>query len=183
MWHPGNLEEGTMPHELIVVYRSGYAGYQVGDDGSLTELFFYSFKEPCSCAAWDLLHTHLLAVGQGNDLRIINLSDNSVYAERLGIHAMGISCMEFNPNRPSTLCTGGKDGMVHVWHISRHGITVEKSIQAHTHWYDSGVWFRNRVTSVHYNPIQDQLLLTSSTDSTITLWRLFSVSSSRLKEK
>ena len=40
-----------------------------------------------------------------------------------------------------------------------------------------------RVTSVHFNPLHDALLLTSSTDSSITLWRMFSVSSSRMKEK
>ena len=173
IWHPGNLEEGTLPHELILVYRSGYAGYQVGNDGALSELFFYSFKEPCQCAAWDPLHTHLLAVGQGCDLRVIDISDNSMFAERTRIHIGGITCMEFNPNRPSTLCTGGKDGMIHIWHVSGRGITPEKSILAHSHW----------VSSVHFNPIQDQLLLSSSTDSVITLWRLFSVSSVRLKEK
>lgn len=42
---------------------------------------------------------------------------------------------------------------------------------------------RRRVTSVHFNPLHDALLLTSSTDSSISLWRLFSVSSSRMKEK
>ena len=42
---------------------------------------------------------------------------------------------------------------------------------------------KRRVTSVHFNPLHDALLLTSSTDSSISLWRLFSVSSSRMKEK
>ena len=134
IWHPGNLDEGTLPHELILVYSSGYAGYQVTDEGTLNELFFYALKDSCVCAAWDPLHTHLLAVGQGCDVRVINISDNTMFAERLNCHTGGVTCMEFNPNRPSTLCTGGKDGMVHVWHVSRHGMTPEKSIQAHTHW-------------------------------------------------
>ena len=41
----------------------------------------------------------------------------------------------------------------------------------------------NRVTSVHYNPLHDQLLLSSSTDSCISVWRFFSVSSARNREK
>ena len=46
MWHPGNLEEGTLPHEMLIVYRTGYAGYQVTDAGELTELFFYPLTSP-----------------------------------------------------------------------------------------------------------------------------------------
>ena len=36
---------------------------------------------------------------------------------------------------------------------------------------------------MHFNPLHDQLLLTSSTDSSISIWRLFSVSSARIREK
>ena len=39
------------------------------------------------------------------------------------------------------------------------------------------------MTSVHFNPLHDQLLLTSSTDSSICVWRLFSVSSAHLRER
>ena len=134
MWHPGNLEEGTLPHEMIIVYRTGYGGYQVSDEGALNELFFYAFKEPCCACSWDPLHTHLLAIASQSDIKILNISDNSIYAELSHAHASAITCMEYNPNRPSTLCTGAKDGVVTVWHISRHGIQVEKSIQAHSHW-------------------------------------------------
>ena len=93
IWHPGNLDEGTLPHELILVYGSGYAGYQVTDEGALNELFFYAFKDSCVCAAWDPLHTHLLAVGQGCDVRVINISDNTMFAERLSGHTGGVTCM------------------------------------------------------------------------------------------
>ena len=91
------------------MYRSGYAGYRVTDAGALEELFFYSFKEPCQAAAWDPLHTQLLAVAQGCAVRVINISDNSV------------------------LCAAD-DGVVTLWHVSRHGMEVEKTMQAHTHW-------------------------------------------------
>ncbi|CBK23448.2 uncharacterized protein [Blastocystis hominis] len=134
IWHPGNLEQGTLPHELILVYRSGYAGYRVTDAGQLEELFFYSFKEPCQAAAWDPLHTQLLAVAQGRAVRVINISDNSVLCCAEQAHAEAVQCMEFNPNRPSILCTGGRDGVVTLWHVSRRGMEVEKTVQAHTHW-------------------------------------------------
>ena len=134
IWHPGNLEQGTLPHELILVYRSGYAGYRVTDAGQLEELFFYSFKEPCQAAAWDPLHTQLLAVAQGRAVRVINISDNSVLCCAEQAHADAVQCMEFNPNRPSILCTGGRDGVVTLWHVSRRGMEVEKTVQAHTHW-------------------------------------------------
>ena len=42
---------------------------------------------------------------------------------------------------------------------------------------------RVRVTSIHFNPLHDQLVLSSSTDSSISVWRLFSVSSARLRER
>ena len=121
---------------MIIVYRTGYGGYQVTDDGKLKELFYYTFKEPCTAAAWDPLHTHLLAIAFNTDIKIINISDNSIYTEIAHAHASTITCMDYNPNRPSTLSTGGKDGVLTIWHISHHGMQVEKSIQAHTHWYE-----------------------------------------------
>lgn len=135
IWHPGNLEEGTLPHEMVIVYRTGYAGYQVTDEGELKELFFYPLTSPCTAAAWDPLHTHLLAIAEDCDVKVINISDNSVHAEMKRAHADTILCMEYNPNRPSTLCTGGKDGVVTVWHVSHRGLAVEKTLQAHTHWW------------------------------------------------
>ena len=81
IWHPGNLEEGTLPHEMVIVYRTGYAGYQVTDEGELKELFFYPLTSPCTAAAWDPLHTHLLAIAEDCDVKVINISDNSVHAE------------------------------------------------------------------------------------------------------
>ena len=59
---------------MIIVYRTGYGGYQVTDDGKLKELFYYTFKEPCTAAAWDPLHTHLLAIAFNTDIKIINIS-------------------------------------------------------------------------------------------------------------
>ena len=93
MWHPGNLEEGTLPHEMLIVYRTGYAGYQVTEAGELTELFFYPLTSPCTAAAWDPLHTHLLAVAQDCDVKIINISDNTIHTEMNHAHADTILCM------------------------------------------------------------------------------------------
>lgn len=47
-----------------------------------------------------------------------------------------------------------------------------KVIKAHSHW----------VTSAQYNPAHDQLVLTSSTDQLVKLWRVSSISSAPLME-
>ena len=109
----------------------------MGEDGSLQELFYYPFKKCCTVAAWDPLHTQLLAVAYERDLAILNISDNSVHTERHNVHSDLITCLEFNPNRPSTLCSGSRDGTVTFWHVSHNGLNVEKILQAHSHWY---VW-------------------------------------------
>ena len=77
--------------------------------------------------------------------------------------------MDYNPNRPHCIVSGGDDCNIKFWDLRKY-LKPVKIMSCHSHW----VW-RTR-----YNPFHDQLILSSSTDSSVALWRASSVSSAPL---
>jgi len=69
--------------------------------------------------------------------------------------------LEYNPYSTYHMVSGGDDGKVKCWDI-RNKKEPLRVLVAHSHW----------VTNVKFNPNYDQLLLSSSTDSTVNLWNL-----------
>jgi WD40 repeat protein len=74
--------------------------------------------------------------------------------------------VKYNPNRSGIIAVGHDDGFLHIWDHRNPKEPLLK-IAAHSHW----------ITQLHYNPFHDELLLTSSTDSLVNLWRVQSLSS------
>jgi WD40 repeat protein len=88
-------------------------------------------------------------------------------------HDHGVTCLDFNPNRPAFIATGGKDGHARLWDLRTTKQALEGpalQLSGHSHW----------LTNVEFNPSHDQLLLTTSSDTTVALSLLSSVSSSPL---
>lgn len=79
--------------------------------------------------------------------------------------------VHYNPNKPYTVVSAGDDNRIKFWDVRKTESPL-LSLAGHSHW----VW-RTR-----YNPFHDQLLLSSSTDSTVQLWRVSSISSAPVLE-
>ncbi|KAG0252121.1 Protein tssc1 [Mortierella polycephala] len=77
-----------------------------------------------------------------------------------------ILCIDYNPNRPFQVATGGDDCKVRIWDVRDTTAGPIMVIQDHTHW----VW------SVAYNKFHDQLVLTSSSDCQVNLQSIVSIS-------
>ncbi|KAG0284848.1 Protein tssc1 [Linnemannia gamsii] len=75
-------------------------------------------------------------------------------------------CVDYNPNRPFQIATGGDDCKVRIWDVRDITAGPIMTIQDHTHW----VW------SVAYNKFHDQLMLTSSSDCQVNLQSIVSIS-------
>ncbi|KAI8992336.1 WD40-repeat-containing domain protein [Pilobolus umbonatus] len=84
---------------------------------------------------------------------------------RKDAHESTIRAVDYNQNKPFHVVTGGDDANVLLWDV-RHLDEPLMKITGHTHW----VW------SVAFNHLQDQLLLTSSSDTLVNLHNVISVS-------
>ncbi|KAI6655018.1 Protein TSSC1 [Oopsacas minuta] len=81
-------------------------------------------------------------------------------------HSLTTRDVDFNPNKPYHIATGGDDCQVKFWDIRQltNPLITRKD---HTHW----VW------GVQYNPNHDQLVISCSSDSNVALSRLTSIAS------
>ena len=122
--------------------------------------------------AWDPHHSALLSTtvggsAQGWDTR----SGRSSYTIP-GAHKYAARSIDYNPNKPQFVTTGGDDRLVKFWDLRAPKSPV-LSLAGHSHW----------VMSVKYNRFHDQLLLSGGGDSLVALWRCSSVSSAPLLEE
>lgn len=142
--------------------------------------------------AWDPHNTNVVAVTHGtavsvHDMRTdITREDAHVdtATSHRRHHRYHVTDLDYNPNRPHVMVTGGEDGLVKFWDLRNassgsshdnnhhHHRPIQISRGGHSHW----------ITRVRYNPFHDQLVLSAGTDSAVNLWRISSVSSSPLLE-
>ena len=88
--------------------------------------------------------------------------------EFLTNHLPRITCIDANPNLPNIYVTGGGDGRVMFWDVRSTRDPLKSMDLAHRH----------HVKSVKYNPVHDQLILSSGTDCAVNLFSLPSIASS-----
>ena len=138
--------------------------------------------------SWDPHNIHLIGAAYGQsvgiwDVRVRNNNNNNAAPVQSisNAHRHGICDLDYNPNRPYILCTGGEDGLIKFWDLRKAGTGTQsqqqeqepiKILSGHTHW----------ANTVKYNRFHDQLLLSGSTDSTVNLWRVSSISSAPYME-
>lgn len=87
--------------------------------------------------------------------------------DRADAHKSTIRAVDYNPNKPYHVVTGGDDAQVFIWDVRQINEPILDIQSSHSHW----VW------SVAFNKLQDQLLLTSSSDTQVNLHNVVSVSS------
>ena len=82
-------------------------------------------------------------------------------------HADQVLDVAFNSSKLHTLATSGCDGAIRVWDIRK----PDRSLLAFED-DQSGHW----ITKIRYNPFHDQLILSGSTSTFVSLYRACSVS-------
>ncbi|CEG48053.1 WD repeat protein TSSC1, WD repeat superfamily [Plasmopara halstedii] len=128
-------------------------------------------KKGASALVWDPHHALQLTFALG---RNVHTWDLRAKQERISVedaHPTATLSLDFNPNKPHTLASGGDDGKLKFWDL-RYAQKPLLVMNAHSHW----VW------STKYHPQHDQLVLSGGSDSTLALWRVSSISSSPLVE-
>ncbi|KAJ2656915.1 Protein tssc1 [Coemansia sp. RSA 1200] len=84
-------------------------------------------------------------------------------------HSAKIRALNYNPNLPYILASGGDDGAVRIWDL-RNPATALLELANHSHW----------VYSVEFNPNHDQLLLSAGSDGLVNLESAVLVSSAHV---
>ncbi|KAI8097915.1 WD40-repeat-containing domain protein [Gilbertella persicaria] len=116
-------------------------------------------------AVWNTHQPELIVVG-GRNLSGWDLRSGKNSFSRFDAHKSTIRAVDYNSNKPYHVSTGGDDALLHIWD-TRSLKEPLKTIEGHSHW----VW------SVAFNPLQDQLLLSSSSDTLVNLHNIVSISS------
>jgi WD40 repeat protein len=122
---------------------------------------------------WDPLSPSdsLIAYTCGTSILGLDLRNPGEFAFEISIPGCINKSVDINPNRPHTLVCGGEDGALRFWDTRKPSQPVQLlSKGGHSHF----------ITKVRYNPFHDQLVLSSSTDGSVCLWRAASISSAPL---
>ncbi|KAJ3241482.1 Protein tssc1 [Chytriomyces hyalinus] len=136
-------------------------------ESSLSLSDFGAFHEDTiDCAKWNPHNLDEFAIGAGSTLLGLDLRSSNSTFQITNAHTECIRDLDFNPNKPHHLATGGNDGKVRIWD-TRNASKPVKELVNHTHY----VW------SVNFNRFHDQLLLSSSSDCLVHLHNAVSVSS------
>lgn len=121
---------------------------------------------------WDPHHCNYISYTLGGCIQTWDTRSKSVAFTIDDAHLQTALDIDYNPNKPFCLVSGGDDGKMKFWDLRHARKPLLALSSAHTHW----VW------SVRYNRFHDQLVLSSSSDSTLALWRVSSISSAPIVE-
>ncbi|PIA18873.1 WD40 repeat-like protein [Coemansia reversa NRRL 1564] len=128
--------------------------------------------EDIGTAAWHPTATTQLLTTDGMCVRSWDMRADTSSHQTMSIdyaHSGKVRSLDYNPNLPYIIATGGDDGSVRIWD-TRNPSSELMSIANHTHW----------VYSVAFNPNHDQLLLSAGGDGLVNLESTVSVSSAQV---
>jgi len=54
------------------------------------------------------------------------------------VHELAVRTVDYNPNRPNVLATGGDDGFLRIWD-TRQPKEALISVRHHKHWYSAAI--------------------------------------------
>ncbi|TPX37104.1 hypothetical protein SmJEL517_g00904 [Synchytrium microbalum] len=122
-----------------------------------------------NAGAWNPHQNDSIAIAADSSVHTYDLRSRTASTPSLTIdhaHHVSVKDVDYNPNKPYQIATGGDDCVVRVWDTRDVKVPL-KEIVGHSHW----IW------NVTYNRFHDQLLLSSSSDCTVLLHSLVSISS------
>ena len=169
LWCP---REHERPSSLAAVDATALRCYDVERPGApTTEVAFHGSRSRSCGAAWSPHSATEIAVARRDgcvalyDARAPTKSSPASTIAGGGGPRLSV---DYNPNKPFTIATGGADGLARI-HDVRYDRPL-KILKAHAGW----------CAAVAYNRYHDQLLATGGADRNVGLWRISSVSSAPL---
>jgi len=126
------------------------------------------------CGCWNPYFVNQVTVSTGNTIIGCDTRQKST-TFTIGPKAHGSSTfggstlvrdIDINPNNPNFFVTGGDDYKIKFWDQRNTSKPLQKVLTKHSHW----VW------KVQYNPNFDSLVISSSSDGTVNLWNVSSLS-------
>ena len=122
---------------------------------------------------WDPNHSEKVAVTSSNKIIELDLRSNGKAAVIDNAHEQQVRCIEYNAYRSYYLVSGGDDCKMKFWDMRMVGSGPLRTVCGHSHW----------ITQVAFNPLYDQLVLSSGSDSIVNLWSIPSISSKSIAKK
>lgn len=181
VWHDSGMlfdEETSTAGEILTLDVGG--GLQLWDvgDGSArsvrSEALTMKSQITRPRLACDPHNPHAVSVTVGTKVQVLDWrADTSVPSgtvESFKAHRYGVTDIDYNPNKPYVLATGGQDGLVKFWDLRSAKAPLLVARGGHSHY----------VCNVKYNPFHDQLVVSTGTDSVVNLWRVSTISSAPL---
>jgi len=158
IWRP----EEELNEAILLVSSSGMAVYENDNLVKICE----KQRGLNGVAAWDPHHaSRAVAAAAGHYVKCFDTRDKK---ETWSIgEGSNVKSIDFNPNKQNQLSIGGEDGEVRFYDVRNTKKTILKLSNLHTHW----VW------NVKYNPVHDQLFLSSGGDGRVYLHSVTSISS------
>lgn len=204
-WHPEVLEKGTYPHQFVCVAPGTLTLYSVGEDHHLDVwgpsgllLLGCSFLLDCLPCAVHVLGPSPCAVSRlwkWIEYCSLQYSDPSVWPWYLSSFLVwSLFCWmpmlaRFSPFATTATCPGflpraakTATSRSTIWLLITSPSTRRRFWDTLIGTPSTLLFILSRITSLHFNPIYDQFLLSSSTDCSLCLWKLFSISSAIYKE-
>ena len=182
VWHDSVMlfdeETSTTAGEILTMDFSGVLKlWDVGDGtprSVRTETIPLKSQITRPRVAWDPHNQHAVSVTAGTNVKLLDWrADTSVPSgtvESFKAHRYGVTDIDYNPNKPYVLATGGQDGLIKMWDLRSAKAPLLVARGGHSHY----------VCNVKYNPFHDQLLVSTGTDSVVNLWRVSTISSAPL---
>lgn len=172
MWNPSRDQGGAAlasAHETLL--RTWSLENQAIEAQEKLDLDLSLVSATVNALAWDPHHDKYLSFALGGSIQTWDLRSKEIAFSVDDAHMRTTLDIDYNPNKPYALVSGGDDGKIKFWDL-RNASRPLLVQSAHSHW----VW------QARYNRFHDQLVLSSSSDSTLALWRISSISSAPIVE-
>jgi len=166
------LDPNSEPNKIVAVDNSNLHIYSLSQGlskamlGNTIKVPKTKSYEKISSGSWNVHSSSQVGVTIERDVRFYDIRTMSESHHISNAHGIQTRCLDFNPNKPYQVVTGGDDCKIKFWDI-RNPSTHTLELKQHTHW----------VYCVLFNPFHDQLVLSSSSDCQVNLNNIFSISS------
>ena len=154
---------------VVISDSEGPRMYRIGEDNPINTV-----KVPeCSVSIDDPHHPFVVASAGNRSVHLWDSRTSSLSLTCKTSHFFPILSMDANPNLEHVFMTGGADGRMMFWDIRGTSGDAIKTVDVHNHY----------VTSVKYNQLHDELVLSAGTDCAVNLWSVKSIASSPMKHE